>query len=214
VDEAKAIVAERTKPQTKWKGPTTRAQGPVRQLLHRLCLARPVVHAARALRQRRRGGPDGQDWAWFGGYERGWAEVLHAAGVEARTVIRSGSAISPRRPGAGPVRSDRRRDDRLVRRNLSRGRGARSRARRGRLAGSGPDGLERQTWKSGSPNRASISRRPSSPRRLARSPRRCGRSCRSSTPQSPPRSRPARPSRAAPRSSRARPGLPIRRSPA
>ena len=52
VDEAKAIVAERTKPQTEWKGPTDGPKAPIRQLHHRLCLARPVVHAARSLGQR------------------------------------------------------------------------------------------------------------------------------------------------------------------
>ena len=53
VDEAKAIVAERTKPQTEWKGPDGRTQGPVGQLHHRLRLARPVLHTARSMGQRR-----------------------------------------------------------------------------------------------------------------------------------------------------------------
>ena len=41
VDEAKAIVAERTKPQTEWKGPTDGPEGSSGRLHHRLCLAGP-----------------------------------------------------------------------------------------------------------------------------------------------------------------------------
>ncbi len=41
VDEAKAIVAERTKPQTEWKGPTDGTEGPDGRHHHRLCVARP-----------------------------------------------------------------------------------------------------------------------------------------------------------------------------
>ena len=52
VDEAKAIVAERTKPQTEWKGPTDGPKAPSGSFHHRLCLARPVLHAARSLGQR------------------------------------------------------------------------------------------------------------------------------------------------------------------
>jgi transposase len=57
-------------------------------------------------------------------------------------------------------------------------------------------------------------RRPSSPGPSARSPRRCGRSCASSTPPSPPRSKPTGFWRDGPKSSTACRGSPLKRSPA
>ena len=119
-----------------------------------------------------------------GGYERSWAEALRAAGVEVRIVdpkrIRHFAKAAGRLAKNDPIDAetiawfaeafpDGRRPT------------ARSRARGGRPAGSGPGGLERRGRSDQATGRASPAGR-SSPRPWPRSPRRCGPNCASSRP--------------------------------
>ena len=99
-----------------------------------------------------------------GGYQRSWAEALRAAGIEVLIVDPKRIRHFAEAAGApGQERSNRRRDDRLVRRDLSRSRRSnqRSRARRGRPAGPGPGGRER----GGRANQATGRASPAGPRR-------------------------------------------------